>query len=65
LDLSAAMKVGDKVTVRVGVQNVFDKDPPLVGTTDIPGPPAGNGNTFPGTYDSLGRFIFGQVTAQF
>jgi len=65
LDLSAAMKVGDKVTVRVGVQNVFDKDPPLIGTTDIPGPPAGNGNTFPGTYDSLGRYIFGQVTAQF
>jgi iron complex outermembrane recepter protein len=65
LDLSAAMKVGDKVTVRVGVQNVFDKDPPLIGTTDIPGPPAGNGNTFPATYDSLGRFIFGQVTAQF
>jgi iron complex outermembrane recepter protein len=47
------------------VQNVFDKDPPLIGTTDIPGPPAGNGNTFPGTYDSLGRYIFGQVTAQF
>lgn len=24
-----------------------------------------NGNTFPGTYDALGRFFFARVTAQF
>jgi len=24
-----------------------------------------NGNTFPGTYDALGRFFFVRVTAQF
>jgi len=65
LDLSAAVKVADKVTLRVGVQNLLDKDPPLIGTTDIPGPPAGNGNTFPATYDSLGRYIFGQAIVQF
>jgi outer membrane receptor protein involved in Fe transport len=49
----------------VGVQNLLDRDPPTVGTTDLPGPPTGNGNTFPGVYDSLGRYIFGEVTAQF
>jgi outer membrane receptor protein involved in Fe transport len=64
LDLSAAIKVADKITFRVGVNNVFDKDPPVIGGTNLPGV-AGNGNTFPQVYDSLGRFIFGQLTAQF
>jgi iron complex outermembrane recepter protein len=64
LDLSAAVKLVDKVTLRVGVNNVFDKDPPIIGGTNLPGV-AGNGNTFPQVYDSLGRFIFGQVTVQF
>jgi outer membrane receptor protein involved in Fe transport len=65
IDLTGSIKLAEKVTLRLGVQNLFDKDPPLVGTTNLPGPPAGNGNTFPGTYDSLGRYIFGQVIAQF
>jgi iron complex outermembrane recepter protein len=65
LDLTAAVKLGDKVTLRLGVNNVFDRDPPLIGASTLPGPPAGNGNTFPQVYDALGRFIFGQITAQF
>jgi iron complex outermembrane receptor protein len=64
-DLTAAMKITDKVTVRLGVNNIFDKDPPVIGSSTLPGPPAGNGNTFPQVYDSLGRFIFGQIVAQF
>ena len=64
-DLTAAMKITDKVTVRLGVNNIFDKDPPIIGASTLPGPPAGNGNTFPQVYDSLGRFIFGQIIAQF
>jgi outer membrane receptor protein involved in Fe transport len=62
IDLTAAVKVGEKVTVRLGVNNVLDKDPPLVGTTNLVG---GNGNTFPQIYDSLGRYLFATVTAQF
>jgi iron complex outermembrane receptor protein len=65
LDVTAAVKVGDKVTLRLGVNNIFDKDPPIIGASTLPGPPAGNGNTFPQVYDSLGRFIFGQIIAQF
>ena len=65
IDLTAAVKLADKVTLRLGVNNVFDRDPPLIGASTLPGPPAGNGNTFPQVYDSLGRFIFGQITAQF
>ena len=64
-DLTAAVKVADKLTVRLGVNNVLDKAPPLVGTTNIANPPTGNGNTYPGVYDSLGRFLFAEVTAQF
>ncbi len=64
LDLTAAIKVADKITFRIGVNNVFDKDPPVIGTTNLPST-AGNGNTFPQVYDALGRYIFGEITAQF
>jgi len=64
-DLTAALRIADKVTFRLGVNNVFDRNPPVVGTTYSPGPPTGNGNTFPGVYDALGRYIFGEITAQF
>jgi outer membrane receptor protein involved in Fe transport len=65
LDLTAAVKLGDNVTLRLGVNNIFDKDPPIIGSSTLPGPPAGNGNTFPQYYDALGRFIFGQIIAKF
>ena len=46
---------------------MFDKDPPLVDTNTlgISSPPFGNGNTFPGVYDSLGRTFFVGITADF
>jgi outer membrane receptor protein involved in Fe transport len=53
-DLSANWAVTEKSSVILGINNVLDKDPPItsaVGTT-------GNGNTFPQTYDALGRWIF-------
>lgn len=64
IDLSASVKLSDKVTLRLGVNNLLDKAPPIIGTTDLPGT-SGNGNTFPGVYDALGRYMFGQVVAQF
>ncbi|MDE2149310.1 MAG: TonB-dependent receptor [Gammaproteobacteria bacterium] len=56
------------VTLRFGVNNLNDRDPPVVssvGRFPISGPPFGNGNTFPGTYDSLGRVMYLGVTANF
>jgi len=53
-DLSANFAVTEKASILVGVNNVLDTDPPIssaVGTT-------GNGNTYPQTYDALGRWIF-------
>lgn len=60
-DLSGNWEVKDGVVVRGGVNNLFDDDPQLstsVGTT-------GNGNTYPQTYDSFGRYIFMGVTLDF
>ena len=60
-DLAATWQVMDTVTLRAGVNNVLDSDPPLsysVGTT-------GNNNTYPQLYDALGRYFFFGVTANF
>ena len=60
-DLAATYQMMDNVTLRAGVNNVFDSDPPLsysVGTT-------GNGNTYPQLYDALGRYFFFGITANF
>ena len=63
-DLTASVKVGDKVTLRVGANNILDKTPPVIGASNLPST-SGNGNTFPQVYDALGRFLFAQVVAQF
>jgi iron complex outermembrane recepter protein len=62
IDLSASMDVVDNINVRIGVNNLFDKNPPVVGTSNLSG---GNGNTFPSFYDALGRYVFATVTAKF
>lgn len=66
-DLTATWRVKDAYTIRVGVNNLFDRDPPIVDSNAFPvaGPPFGNGNTYPGVYDSLGRTIFVGLTANF
>lgn len=53
-DLTARAAVTEMVTLTLSVQNLFDRAPPVVGST------AGttsfnNGNTYPSTYDALGR----------
>ncbi|HEY1753472.1 MAG TPA: TonB-dependent receptor [Caulobacteraceae bacterium] len=63
-DLEASWRVSDKYTARVGVNNVFDQNPPLIGSNNLPAV-FGNGNTFPQLYDALGRYIFFNITANF
>jgi outer membrane receptor protein involved in Fe transport len=56
------------ISLRAGINNLFDKDPPVVdgnniglaGVTQF-----GNGNTYPGVYDTLGRTVFVGITADF
>jgi outer membrane receptor protein involved in Fe transport len=58
LDVAAMWNISKTFTLRAGVNNLFDRDPPIV--SSILADPAifGNGNTFPGMYDTLGRTIF-------
>jgi outer membrane receptor protein involved in Fe transport len=62
IDLVAQWNINKNFTLRGGVNNVFDKDPPI---TSIGNLPQYNGNTFPQSYDALGRNFFINVTAKF
>ncbi|HEX7272205.1 MAG TPA: TonB-dependent receptor [Casimicrobiaceae bacterium] len=62
IDLFGQWAVTKNFTVRLGVNNVFDKDPPI---TSIGNLPYYNGNTYPQFYDTLGRNFFLNVTAKF
>lgn len=67
-DLSASMTLMEQYTLRVGANNLLDKDPPLVGSGTARGNcPTGpcNGNTYPQVYDALGRQLFLAVTVDF
>jgi len=63
-DVSATWRVRDNMTLRAGVANLADKDPPILGA-NAPFAVSSNGNTYPGTYDSLGRTFFIGLTASF
>ncbi len=67
LDVSGAIPLAHGINLRLGINNLLDKNPPLVlnGTfTDCPNLGC-NGNTFPGVYDALGRYVYAHLTAQF
>jgi iron complex outermembrane receptor protein len=61
VDLSLSWRATKQLTVRAGVSNALDTDPPImpVGTA------LGNGNTWVGTYDPLGRRIWVNLTGRF
>lgn len=71
-DLTSTFAVSDNYTFRLGVNNILDKQPPLVtsgsairdGSNLCPTGPC-NGNTYPAGYDALGRYIFAGVTLDF
>jgi outer membrane receptor protein involved in Fe transport len=65
LDLVASWQIDKNWSIRAGVNNVLDKDPPITSTTLSDPSIFGNGNTFPQVYDSLGRLFFLNVTAKF
>lgn len=60
VDVSAIWDVRDNLSVRVGVNNVLDKNPPVVDAA-ITG--TGAPNTYP-SYDLLGRVAFLGITAK-
>ncbi len=64
IDIGLSYQVAKQLTLRAGVNNLMDKDPPIIGLNYLPGV-LGNGNTLPQVYDTLGRYIFLNVTADF
>ncbi len=61
LDLAVAWNVWKEVQIRGGINNLLDKDPPVV-TSEISA--GGAANTYE-TYDLLGRQVYLAVTAKF
>ncbi|MDP5213112.1 TonB-dependent receptor [Pseudoalteromonas tunicata] len=51
IDVSGSYSYNEYLTVTGGINNIFDKEPPMVGNTI-----ANNANTVAGFYDTLGRF---------
>jgi outer membrane receptor protein involved in Fe transport len=65
--LTGSARVSKNYELRVGVNNLFDREPPITssegnGLNGVCGPPSCNGNTFPQLYDPLGRYLFAGVT---
>lgn len=63
-DLYASYQMSDNVRFTLGVDNLFDKDPPVLGN-DIGDTSSNSGNTFPSNYDPLGRFYKAGVQLTF
>ena len=61
IDLAGTWNVTDWATLRLGMNNIFDEEPPFVsqGVTARE-----NGNTYPGIYDPLGQYWFIGATVQ-
>lgn len=63
-DLAASYTFDETWTVRAGVDNLLDEEPPIVGNT-YGGTAENSGNTYPSTYDVLGRAYFVGVNVSF
>jgi len=56
--------IDKSLSIRAGINNVTDKDPPIVSQVIANPDILGNGNTFPTVYDTLGRLVFIGLTAK-
>ncbi len=67
IDLSASIGWGEHFSFRAGMNNIFDKAPPIVLNGNLSNCPntTCNDNTWVGTYDTLGRYLFVHITAKF
>jgi outer membrane receptor protein involved in Fe transport len=63
-DIAGSWTATKQLTLRGGINNVLDKDPPVSDFT-TQGAGFSNGNTYPQVYDSLGRRVFLNATYKF
>ncbi|HTU64934.1 MAG TPA: TonB-dependent receptor [Steroidobacteraceae bacterium] len=62
-DLFGSWKLTDSLELRGGVNNLLDKSPPAIAAGLLAS--FGNGNTYPGVFDPMGRMVFAGVTLEF
>ncbi len=60
LDLNATLRILDNTEILVGINNILDEEPPLVG-----GSLSSNANAVAGFYDTLGQYLYAQATFRF
>ena len=58
-DASVSKELGENLTLTMGANNVFDKNPPVIGDNDE------QANTYPATYDVFGRTFFANAKISF
>jgi len=63
-DLAISGQITQRAKLMVGANNLFDIAPPLVGTSACYSTYC-NGNTYPGVYDALGRYIHATFSLDF
>ncbi len=64
-DVATIFRVRKQFELRLGVNNVLDRQPPLVVGNTAAGDGPFNNNTYPEWYDVLGRYVFASVVVDF
>jgi outer membrane receptor protein involved in Fe transport len=64
-DVATIFRVRKGFELRLGVNNVLDRQPPLVVSNTAAGDGPYNTNTYPTWYDPLGRYIFASLSVAF
>jgi len=65
LDVATVFSVRKDFELRLGINNVLDRQPPLVVSNTAAGDGPYNANTYPTWYDPLGRYVFASVAVGF
>jgi outer membrane receptor protein involved in Fe transport len=61
-DVATVLKLRTGMELRIGVNNVLDRQPPRVVGNSAAGDGPYNSNTYPTWYDPLGRYVFASVS---
>jgi iron complex outermembrane recepter protein len=65
LDVAVVFRLKRRFELRLGVNNLLDRQPPRVVNNTAAGGGPSSGNTYPEWYDPLGRFIFASLSVDF
>jgi outer membrane receptor protein involved in Fe transport len=65
LDVATVIRVRNGIDLRLGINNVLDRQPPLVVGNTAAGDGPFFGNTYPTWYDPLGRHFFASLSVAF